>query len=96
MYLIVTYDVSTIDKAGQKRLRTVAKICKDYGQRVQNSVFEMKVEPAKWEECKARLLSVIDEQQDSLRFYHLGNNWADRIDHVGVRVDHNIDGYLEI
>lgn len=94
--MIVTYDVSTVDKAGQKRLRKVAKICLDYGQRVQNSVFEMKVEPAQWEQCKARLLETIDDTKDSLRFYHLGNHWADRIDHFGIRVDHNIDGYLEI
>ena len=96
MYMLVTYDVSTVDKAGEKRLRMVAKICKDYGQRVQKSVFEMKLDPAEWAICSARLSAAIDPTTDSLRFYHLGNNWSQRIEHVGQRQDFDIDGYLEI
>ena len=96
MYMLVTYDVSTTDKGGAKRLRKVAKICLEYGQRVQNSVFEMKLEPAQWRICAARLTEAIDPLTDSLRFYHLGNHWADRIDHIGVRRDFNIDGFLNI
>lgn len=96
MYVIVTYDVSTMDRAGQKRLRKVAKLCKNYGQRVQYSVFEMKVDPAKWAQCAADLRALIDPNEDSLRFYFLGNNWEQRIEHVGVRKDFNIDGFLEI
>jgi CRISPR-associated protein Cas2 len=96
MYMLVTYDVSTADKAGEKRLRTVAKICKDYGQRVQKSVFEMKLDPSEWTTCAAKLQAAIDPATDSLRFYHLGNSWAQRIEHIGVRNDFNIDGYLEI
>ena len=96
MYVLVTYDVSTLDRAGQKRLRKIAKICLNYGQRVQQSVFEMKVEPAQWTVCSASLLETIDPKTDSIRFYHLGNNWAERIDHHGIRHDHNIDGFLNI
>lgn len=96
MYMLVTYDVSTVDKRGQKRLRTVAKICKDYGQRVQNSVFEMKLDPSEWTTCLSKLQLAIDPLADSLRFYHLGNNWVQRIEHVGVRKDFDIDGYLEV
>lgn len=96
MYVLVTYDVSTIDKAGQKRLRKIAKICLNYGQRVQYSVFEMKLEPAQWSVCSATLVETIDPTTDSIRFYHLGNNWMERIDHHGVRRDLNIDGFLSI
>ena len=73
MYVLVTYDVRTKDKLGQKRLRRVAKICSDYGQRVQNSVFELKVDPAQWTECKQKLCSEVDSSEDSLRFYYLGH-----------------------
>jgi len=96
MYVLVTYDVSTMDKAGQKRLRKIAKICLTYGQRVQHSVFEMKLDPAQWSVCSTTLVETIDPDTDSIRFYHLGNHWAERIDHHGVRKDHNIDGFLEI
>ena len=94
MYILVTYDVSTLDKAGAKRLRQVAKICLEYGQRVQKSVFEMKLDPAQWSTCSSRLKDSIDPATDILRFYHLGNNWAERIDHVGIRHDCDIDGFL--
>lgn len=96
MYVLVTYDVSTKDRAGVKRLRDVAKICLNYGQRVQNSVFEMKLEPALWTVCSKELIEIINPATDSIRFYHLGNNWAERIDHHGVRKDLNIDGFLDI
>ena len=71
MFVLVTYDVSTVDKAGARRLRRVAQACEDYGQRVQKSVFECKVDQRIWVVLKARLLREIDEQQDSLRFYFL-------------------------
>ena len=83
MYVIVTYDVSTVEAAGRKRLRRVAKVCKDYGVRVQNSVFELSVEPDKWVECKAALLAEINLEQDSVRFYFLGANWRHRVEHLG-------------
>jgi len=75
MYVIVTYDVSTISSGGQRRLRRVAKTCENYGQRVQNSVFECLVDPAQWTLLRSQLVKLIDEEKDGLRFYFLGNNW---------------------
>lgn len=94
MYVLVTYDVSTVTPAGRKRLRRVAKTCLDFGQRVQNSVFEMQVDPAQWTTCKSRLLECIDESVDSLRFYYLGSNWQRRVEHVGAKPTYDIDGPL--
>ncbi|MDZ4743533.1 MAG: CRISPR-associated endonuclease Cas2 [Verrucomicrobiota bacterium] len=94
MYILVTYDVATSDEGGARRLRRVAKICLDYGQRVQNSVFECKLDPAKFIELKSRLTSEINDKKDSLRFYHLGNNWEQRIDHIGAKQSYNINGPL--
>ena len=85
MMILVTYDVRTIDKAGRTRLRRVAKACLDYGQRVQNSVFECDIDPALWATLKHRLLSIIDPQQDSLRFYFLGSKWQNKVEHVGAK-----------
>ena len=83
MMVLVSYDVSTVDKRGQSRLRKVAKVCEDYGVRVQNSVFECVVDPASWVALKARLEEIYDPDQDSLRFYFLGANWEKRIEHLG-------------
>lgn len=94
MYVLVTYDVSTKTTAGQKRLRLVAKACLDFGQRVQNSVFEMEVDPAQWTECKDRLLRLIDSKEDSVRFYYLGRNWHRRVEHHGTKSTYDIDGPL--
>lgn len=94
MYVLLTYDVSTVDAAGRKRLRQVAKACLDYGQRVQNSVFECKVDPAQLATLKHRLLSIIDQEADSLRFYHLGTNWEHRVEHYGTKEGYNIEGPL--
>ena len=91
MYVLITYDVSTVDKAGQKRLRRVAKICLNYGQRVQNSVFECKVDSAQWVEMKAKLLSEVDLKKDSLRFYYLGTNWERRVEHHGAKEGYNVE-----
>ena len=85
MLMLVTYDVSTEDAAGQRRLRRVAKACKDYGQRVQFSVFECQVDPAQWMALRARLVGEIDPATDSLRFYRLGANWRPRVEHVGAK-----------
>lgn len=85
MFVLVTYDVSTITPAGQRRLRQVAKTCQDYGQRVQFSVFELDVEPAHWVDCRERLKAIIDPETDSLRFYFLGSNWHSRVEHVGAK-----------
>jgi len=94
MFVVVSYDVSTENPAGQKRLRRVAKACQDYGQRVQYSVFECIVDPAQWTFLKRRLIGEIDPERDSLRFYYLGSNWKRRVDHVGVRKSPEQDGPL--
>ena len=85
MMVLVSYDVSTSDKRGQGRLRQVAKTCQNYGQRVQNSVFECDVDPALWAKLKNELTGLIDPNEDSLRFYFLGSNWQKRVEHVGAK-----------
>jgi len=85
MLVLITYDIAVTSLIGEKRLRKVAKICKDYGQRVQNSVFECDVTPAQWEILKDRLLETYKEDKDSLRFYFLGANWKRRIEHHGIK-----------
>lgn len=84
MLVLVTYDVSTVDAAGTKRLKRVAKTCVNYGIRVQKSVFECNVPPYKWEFFKAELLKEYKPSEDSLRFYFLGSNWKRRVEHHGV------------
>jgi CRISPR-associated protein Cas2 len=85
MMVVVSYDVSTVEEGGQRRLRKVAKICKNYGRRVQYSVFECSVDPAQWTFLRDKLIREIDIEQDSLRFYFLGANWKRRVEHVGVK-----------
>ena len=85
MMVLVSYDVSTIDRAGRRRLRRAAKACLNFGQRVQNSVFECDIDPAQWTALKGQLLDLIDPEQDSLRFYFLGANWQRRVEHVGAK-----------
>ena len=94
MYILLTYDVCTIDQAGKRRLRQVAKTCLDYGQRVQNSVFECKVDPAQLVALKDKLIRIIDLKTDSLRFYHLGTNWEHKVEHHGAKETYNIEGPL--
>lgn len=85
MFVLVSYDVATQNDGGARRLRRVAKACKDYGQRVQYSVFECIVDPAQWVVLRTRLIKEIDEKKDSLRFYFLGSNWKRRVEHVGAK-----------
>lgn len=85
MLVLITYDVSTSDTAGRRRLRRVARACQDHGLRVQYSVFECEIEPAQWAVLKARLVETIDPEVDSLRFYRLGARARDKVEHVGVR-----------
>lgn len=94
MMVLVTYDVNTTSPTGAKRLRHVAKACRDFGQRVQYSVFEIEVDPARWTALRARLESIIDPAQDSLRYYFLGSNWERRIEHVGARPATDLGGTL--
>ena len=94
MFVIVSYDVATDDGKGQRRLRRVSKACKDFGQRVQYSVFECIVDPAQWAVLKERLKSEIDPEKDSLRFYYLGSNWQHRVEHFGAKAAIDQEGPL--
>jgi CRISPR-associated protein Cas2 len=92
--MLVTYDVNTETPAGRRRLRRVARACLDFGQRVQNSVFECEVDPAQWIALRARLLDEIDRNVDSLRFYRLGADGHRKIEHVGAKPIIGLDGPL--
>ena len=96
MMVLITYDVDTISESGKKRLRHVAKSCKDYGQRVQNSVFECVLTEAQFLLLKAKLESIIDLELDSIRFYFLGNNWKRRVEYLGKTTSFDISGELII
>jgi CRISPR-associated protein Cas2 len=94
--VLVTYDVTTETPEGRSRLRRVAKVCEDYGQRVQNSVFECLVEPAQWVALREKLENEIDATEDSLRFYFLGANWKRRVEHVGAKPGYDPEGLLVV
>lgn len=89
MMILITYDVNTIENDGNKRLRKVSKVCLDYGQRVQNSVFECNIDPAQFVKIKHELSKIIDLEKDSLRFYKLGKNWENRIETIGKNETYN-------
>lgn len=94
MLVVVTYDVNTEDTAGRKRLRRVARICVNYGQRVQNSVFECLVDQSQYKLLQAKLLAVIDSEKDSLRFYQLGNQYRRKVEHFGAKETYDPEGVL--
>ena len=94
--IVITYDVETSSEGGQKRLRRVAKVCENYGQRVQNSVFECSLDSAQLVLVKGTLLKEIDTKKDSLRFYKLGKNWEGKIEHFGAKQSYNPEGVLII
>lgn len=96
MLVVITYDVNTQDPAGKKRLRKVAKCCVDYGQRVQNSVFECVADAATVEVIKTKLIRMIDQEKDSLRFYYLGNKYHTKIEHIGAKPSYDAEGFLEL
>ena len=96
MMVLVAYDVSLMDEGGQRRLRRVAKVCSNWGRRVQNSVFECLVDPAQWVELKTRLEGEIDAECDSLRYYFLGANWRRRVEHVGAKSSYDPEGFLAV
>ena len=89
MLVLITYDVNTEDAAGRRRLRQIAKQCVNYGQRVQNSVFECLLDPAQCKLLQSKLLSIMDQKRDSLRFYYLGKRYENKVEHFGIR-----EGYL--
>ena len=94
MMVLISYDVSTSTTAGKTRLRKVAKACQDHVQRVQNSVFEANLDYSSFLKLKDKLIKLIDEETDSLRFYYLGNNWKKRIEHVGAKETYDSEGVL--
>ena len=94
MMVLVTYDVNTETPVGKKRLRKVARACEDYGQRVQNSVFECLVDPAQWTVLRKKLLDIADLDKDSLRFYFLGSNWKRRVEHSGAKDTYDPEGLI--
>jgi len=92
MMVLVAYDVNTETREGQRRLRHVAKLCENRGQRVQNSVFECLVDPAQWTELRQKLNKTINPAKDSLRFYFLGKNWKRRVEHIGAKPAYDPQG----
>ncbi len=94
MLVLITYDVNTEDAKGKTRLRRVARQCVNHGQRVQNSVFECILDMAQCKMLKAQLLDIIDLEKDSLRFYYLGNNYKNKIEHYGAKETFNQEGVL--
>jgi CRISPR-associated protein Cas2 len=94
MLVLVSYDVSTSDKGGRRRLRRVAKACVDYGQRVQHSVFECSIDPEQWTRLKLRLLGEINPAKDSLRFYFLGSGARKKVEHHGAKPTTDLAGPL--
>ena len=96
MFVLVTYDVSTIDKAGRRRLRKIARACLDWGQRVQLSVFEIELNKAQWITLRSRLLGILDEDQDSIRFYLLDSDVRTRVEHHGTKRPRDLTGPLVV
>lgn len=94
MLMLITYDVNTEDTGGKKRLRKVAKECVNYGQRVQNSVFECVLDAAQYQIVKHKLEEIINPEKDSLRFYNLGNNYKNKIEHIGAKDSYETEGLL--
>ena len=94
MLVLITYDVNTEDAAGRKRLRQIAKQCVNYGQRVQNSVFECLLDAAQSRMLQAKLCKLMDPEKDSLRFYYLGNHYENKIEHFGAKVSYNPEDVL--
>lgn len=96
MMVLITYDVSTETSEGKRRLHKISKECTNYGQRVQNSVFECVVDAAKFREIKSKLEKIIDKEHDSLRFYYLGNNYKDKVEHIGIKESFDVEGVIII
>lgn len=94
MMVVIAYDVNTETSAGKKRLRKVAKLCTDYGQRVQNSVFECLVDTAQLKQLQHRLQQIVDPETDSLRYYYLQDNWRGRVEHFGAKAGMDLEGPL--
>lgn len=96
MMVLITYDVNTTDASGKTRLRKIAKQCVNYGQRVQNSVFECNLDAAQCKQLQQTLLKLMDDKKDSLRFYYLGNKYKTKIEHFGIKESYDPEGLLEV
>lgn len=96
MLVLITYDVNTEDAGGRRRLRQIAKQCVNYGQRVQNSVFECLLDAAQCKQLQHKLRTIMDEEKDSLRFYYLGNKYETRVEHFGTNPGYTPEGALII
>lgn len=96
MLVLITYDVNVTTELGKGRLRKVAKQCVNYGQRVQNSVFECLLDPTQFAELKHRLETIVDPETDSLRYYFLGSKWKNRVEHFGNRAGYDPEGVLMV
>ena len=96
MMVLISYDVQTSDRAGAKRLRKIAKECQNHAQRVQNSVFEANLDYGAFLKLKDKLLIIMNEESDSLRFYYLGNNWQRKIEHFGAKQTYDSEGVIII
>jgi CRISPR-associated protein Cas2 len=94
MMVLISYDVNTQGPEGRRRLRRIAKCCLNWGQRVQYSVFECLLDPAQWTALKGQLTEIMDPHKDSLRFYYLGKNWQNRVEHVGAKAALDPEGLL--
>lgn len=94
MMVLITYDVSTDSEAGKSRLRKVAKQCQNYGQRVQNSVFECIIDLALLKQLQSKLEKIIDLEKDSIRYYYLGDEWRKRVEHIGAKPSLDLEGSL--
>ncbi len=92
--VIISYDVSTSDPNGKKRLRKIAKECQNHAQRVQNSVFEADLDYSSFLKLKSKLIDLMDSEKDSLRFYYLGNNWHKRVEHIGAKTTYDPEGVI--
>lgn len=96
MMVLITYDVNTEDAKGRKRLRQIAKQCVNYGQRVQNSVFECVLDAAQCRALQHKLVQIMDQDKDSLRFYYLGNQYQAKIEHFGAKEAYDAEGILMV
>lgn len=96
MMVLITYDVNTQDAAGRRRLRLIARQCVNYGQRVQNSVFECVLDAAQCKELQHKLISLMDKERDSLRFYYLGNKYQAKVEHFGTKASYEPEGVLMV
>ena len=96
MMVLITYDVNTEDYDGKRRLRKIAKQCVNYGQRVQNSVFECILDAAQCKALQHKLVTIMDPEKDSLRFYYLGNKYETKIEHFGAKASYEAEGVLMI